>query len=91
MGSQARQSIDTSIVSQSRVQLIQCQCKSWLQIANPDINNAFLIKSSLFDQAVYSVLSIYRGWWGQAMVTRYKWERDNAESISMTQPHHDLP
>ena len=46
-------SIDTSIVSQSRVQLIQCQCKSRLQIANLGINNAFLIKSSLFDHAVY--------------------------------------
>ena len=28
MGNHARRSIDTSIVSQSRVQLIQCQCKS---------------------------------------------------------------
>ena len=53
MVSHARRSIDTSIVSQSRVQLIQCQCKSRLQIANLGINNAFLIKSSLFDQAVY--------------------------------------
>ena len=51
--SHARRSIDTSIVSQSRVQLIQCQCKSWLQIANLGINNAFLIKSSLSDHAVY--------------------------------------
>ena len=51
--SHARRSIDTSIVSQSRVQLIQCQCKSRLQIANLSINNAFLIKSSLFDHAVY--------------------------------------
>ena len=41
MGSHARRSIDTSIVSQSRVQLIQCQCKSWLQTANHGINNAF--------------------------------------------------
>ena len=41
MGSHARQSIDTSIVSQSRVQLIQCQCKSRLQTANLGINNAF--------------------------------------------------
>ena len=49
----ARRSIDTSIVLQSRVQLIQCQCKSRLQIANLGINNAFLIKSSLFDHAVY--------------------------------------
>ena len=39
MGSHARRSIDTSIVSQSRVQLIQCQCKSRLQTAN--LNNAF--------------------------------------------------
>ena len=51
--SHARRSIDTSIVSQSRVQLIQCQCKSWLQIANLGINNAFFIKSSLFDHVVY--------------------------------------
>ena len=42
MGSHARQSIDTSIVSQSNVQLIHCQCKSRLQIANLGINNAFL-------------------------------------------------
>ena len=41
MGSHARRSIDTSIVSQSRVQLIQCQCKSRLQTANLGINNAF--------------------------------------------------
>ena len=41
MGSHARRSIDTSIVSQSRVQLIQCQCKSQLQTANFGINNAF--------------------------------------------------
>ena len=40
MGSHARLSIDTSIVSQSRVQLIQCQCKSRLQTANLGINNA---------------------------------------------------
>ena len=39
MVSQARRSIDTSIVSQSRVRLIQCHCKSWLQIANLIINN----------------------------------------------------
>ena len=51
--SHARRNIDTSIVSQSRVQLIQCQCKSRLQIANLGINNAFLMKSSLFDHAVY--------------------------------------
>ena len=53
MVSHARRSIDTSIVSQSRVQLIQCQCKSRLQIDNLGINNAFLIKSLLFDHAVY--------------------------------------
>ena len=53
MVSQARLSIDTSIVSQSRVRLIQWQCKSRLQIANMGINNAFLIKSSLVDHAVY--------------------------------------
>ena len=41
MGSHTRQSIDTSIVSQSRVQLIQCQCKSGLQTANLGINNDF--------------------------------------------------
>ena len=41
MGSHARRSIDTSIMSQSRVQLIQCQCKSRLQTANLGINNAF--------------------------------------------------
>ena len=41
MGRHARRSIDTSIVSQSRVQLIQCQCKSRLQTANLGINNAF--------------------------------------------------
>ena len=51
--SHARRSIDTSIVSQSRVQLIQCQCKSQLQIANLGINKAFLIKSLLFDHTVY--------------------------------------
>ena len=41
MGSHARRSIDTSIMSQSRVQLIQCQCKSRLQTANLGINNTF--------------------------------------------------
>ena len=41
MGSHARRSIDTSIVSQSRVQLIQFQCKWRLQTANLGINNAF--------------------------------------------------
>ena len=53
MVNQARLSIDTSIVSQSRVRLIQCQCRSRLQIANVGINNSFLIKSSLVDHAVY--------------------------------------
>ena len=38
MGSHSRRNIDTSIVLQSRVQLIQCQCKSRLQIANLGIN-----------------------------------------------------
>ena len=42
MVSHARRSFDTSIVSQSRVRLIQCQCKSRLQITNLGINNAFL-------------------------------------------------
>ena len=41
MVSQDGQSIDTSIVLQSRVQLIQCQCKLRLQIPNLCINNAF--------------------------------------------------
>ena len=41
MVNQARLSIDTSIVSQSRVRLIQCQCRSRLQIANLGINNVF--------------------------------------------------
>ena len=41
MGWHARRSIDTSIVLQSRVQLIQCQCKSRPQTANLSINNAF--------------------------------------------------
>ena len=39
--SKARQSIDTSIVSQSGVWLIQCRCKSRIQIVNLGINNAF--------------------------------------------------
>ena len=39
--SHVRRSIDTSIVSQSGAQLIYCQCKSRLQIANLDISNAF--------------------------------------------------
>ena len=41
MGSHARWSIDTFIVSQSRDQLIQCQCKSRLQTAKLGINKAF--------------------------------------------------
>ena len=41
MVTQAQLSIDNSIVSQSRVRLIQCQCRSRLQIANLGINNAF--------------------------------------------------
>ena len=41
MGSHTRLSIDTSIVSQNRVQLIQCQCKSRLQAVNLGINNTF--------------------------------------------------
>ena len=49
----ARRTIGTSIVSQSRVQLIHCQCMTWLQIANQGINNTSLIESSLFDHAVY--------------------------------------
>ena len=53
MVSQARLSIDTSIVSQSKLRLIQCQCRSRLQIVNLGINNAFLMKSSLVDHAVY--------------------------------------
>ena len=53
MVSQARQRIDTYIVSQSRVWLIQCQCKSRLRITNLGINSAFLMKSSLVDHAVY--------------------------------------
>ena len=45
MASHARLSIDTSIVSQSRVQLIQCQCKWLLHIANQ-------IKLRIFNQIV---------------------------------------
>ena len=43
MVSHTRQSIDTSMVSQSGVQLIQCQCKSQLHIANQ-------IKQCMFNQ-----------------------------------------
>ena len=57
MVSYARQSIYTSIVLQNRVQLIQCQCKSWLQIFNLGINKSFLIKWSLFTSAI-----VYRHW-----------------------------
>ena len=49
----ARQAIETSTAPQSVVQLIHCQCKSRLQIANLGTKNAFLIKLSLFDRAVY--------------------------------------
>ena len=52
MVSQARRSIDTSILWHSRVQLIQCQFKSQLQIVNFYINKAFLIKSLPFDHSV---------------------------------------
>ena len=58
MGSRARRSIDTSIVSQSRVQLIQCQCKSRLQTSNLGINNAFnqiAVLTTLFTSAILSV------------------------------------
>ena len=47
MVSHMRQSIDTSM-------LIQRQCKSGIQTADHGINNAFLIKSLLFDHAVYT-------------------------------------
>ena len=58
MVSHARRSIDTFIVLQRRVQLIQCQCKLQLQIANLGLNNAFLIKSSLFDPPVWGCLHL---------------------------------
>ena len=61
MVSHARQSIDTSIVSQSRVQLIQCQCKLRLQIANLAINNTFLIVLSLTTLFTSAILS--RHWY----------------------------
>ena len=47
MASHRRRIIDTSIVSQSRVLLIRCPCKSVPQTANQGKTNAFLIKSSL--------------------------------------------
>ena len=47
MVSHGRRIIDTSIVSQSRVLLIRCPCKSVPQTANQGKTNAFLIKSSL--------------------------------------------
>ena len=47
MASHGRGIIDTSIVSQSRVLLIRCPCKSMPQTANQGKTNAFLIKSSL--------------------------------------------
>ena len=47
MASHGRRIIDTSIVSQSRVLLIRCPCKSVPQTANRGKTNAFLIKSSL--------------------------------------------
>ena len=47
MASHGRRIIDTSIVSQSKVLLIRCPCKSVPQTANQGKTNAFLIKSSL--------------------------------------------
>ena len=47
MASHGRRIIDTSIVSQSRVLLIRCPCKSVPQTANQGKTNAFLIKLSL--------------------------------------------
>ena len=47
MASNGRRTIDTSIVSQSRVLLIRCPCKSVPQTADQGKTNAFLIKSSL--------------------------------------------
>ena len=60
MVNQARLSIDTSIVSQSRLRTIQCQCRSRLQIANLGINNAFLMKSSLTTLFTSAILSRQR-------------------------------
>ena len=61
MVSHARRRIDTSIVSQSRAQLIQYQCKSRLQIANLGINNMVLIKSSLLTTLFTSAI-LSRHW-----------------------------
>ena len=47
MASHGRRIIDPSIVSQSRVLLILCPCKSMPQTTNQGKTNAFLIKSSL--------------------------------------------
>ena len=47
MASNGRRIIDTSIVSQSRVLLIRCPCKSVPQTTDQGKTNAFLIKSSL--------------------------------------------
>ena len=47
MASHGRRIIDTSIVSQSRVLLIRCPCKSVPPTANQGKTNTFLIKSSL--------------------------------------------
>ena len=52
MVSHTRWSIDTSIVSQGWVQLIQYQCKSRLHVTN-QIKQRVLIESSLFDHALY--------------------------------------
>ena len=67
MAGQARRSTDTSIVSQSRVRLIQCQCKSRLQIANLGINNAFLIKSSLTTLFTSAILPRH---WGNSAANK---------------------
>ena len=47
MASHGRRIIDTSIVSQSRLLLVGCPCKSVPQTANQGKTNAFLIKSLL--------------------------------------------
>ena len=63
MGSHARRSIDTSIVSQSRVQLIQCQQVNVNRDCKPLILalTTLLIKSSRFDHAVY-IRHLVRHW-----------------------------
>ena len=43
----------TPPLCQRRVQLIHCQCKSRLQMANLGIHKTLLIKSSLLDHTVY--------------------------------------